>query len=261
MSTYTHGHGDAVLRNHRWRDVTNSAGYLLPLLRSGMSILDVGCGPGTITADLARHVAPGRVLGVDSSAEVVDHARINGGPENLRFRVADLHDLGAGDNWDIVHAHQVLQHVADPVGALRELVRVARPGGTVAVRDADYGAMTWWPYVPGLQRWREVYRSVARANGGEPDAGRRLLGWAHAAGAGDVTASAATWCFATPEDRAWWGASWANRTTEGPFAERAVQLNLASPQELAQISGAWLDWSTEADGWFTVVHAELLIGA
>jgi len=64
MDTYTHGHADPVLQSHRWRTVENSAGYLAPALRPGMDVLDVGCGPGTITVDLAARVAPGRVVGL-----------------------------------------------------------------------------------------------------------------------------------------------------------------------------------------------------
>ena len=81
---YTHGHDDAVLRSHRWRTAANSAGYLLDHLRPGLDLLDVGCGPGTLTVDLAARVAPGRVLGVDVAPEVVadaaGHAREAGRP-------------------------------------------------------------------------------------------------------------------------------------------------------------------------------------
>jgi Methyltransferase domain len=65
--TYTHGHSEPVLRSHRWRTAENSCAYLLPHLRADMTPLDVGCGPGSITADLAGRVAS--VVGVDRSTE------------------------------------------------------------------------------------------------------------------------------------------------------------------------------------------------
>ena len=116
--------------------------------------------------------------------------------------VADVHALPFPDrSFDVVHAHQVLQHVADPVRALREMRRVCRPGGTVAARDADYAGFTWYPRLPELDRWLELYRRAARANGGEPDAGSRLPAWSRAAGLEAAEYSASTWCFAEPDTR------------------------------------------------------------
>jgi ubiquinone/menaquinone biosynthesis C-methylase UbiE len=75
VDTYTHGHADPVLQSHRWRTVENSAAYLAPHLRPGLDLLDVGCGPGTITVDLAARVAPGRVVGLDVSPAPLGEAR------------------------------------------------------------------------------------------------------------------------------------------------------------------------------------------
>src|SRR5674476_1594575 len=150
---YTHGHHESVLRSHSWRTAANSAAHLLPYLREGQRLLDVGCGPGTITVDLAAHVAPGPVIGVDTSAEVLERARRHaaelGAP--VSFQVGDVYALDFPDaSFDVVHAHQVLQHLTDPVAALREIRRVTRPGGVVALREGDYGAMTWYPPSAGI---------------------------------------------------------------------------------------------------------------
>ncbi|MFD0891048.1 class I SAM-dependent methyltransferase, partial [Streptosporangium algeriense] len=118
-AVYTHGHHESVLRSHRWRTVENSAAYLLPHLRPGMSLLDVGCGPGTITAELAALVAPGTVTAVEVTEEALALARAEverRGLSNVEFAVADVHALDLPDDaFDVVHAHQVLQHVGDPV--------------------------------------------------------------------------------------------------------------------------------------------------
>ena len=187
MSTYTHGHAEAVLRSHRWRTAANSAAYLLPHLHDGQRLLDVGSGPGTITADLARLVREVVALEVDDDAAALTRAELDRqGVTNATVVVGDVHALDVdalGGAFDVVHAHQVLQHVADPVRALREMLRVTRPGGIVAARDSDYGHFSWHPASAGLDRWLELYDAAARANGGEPHAGRLLLAWAHAAGA------------------------------------------------------------------------------
>ncbi|MFI6725724.1 methyltransferase domain-containing protein [Streptomyces sp. R-74717] len=264
-AVYTHGHHESVLRSHRWRTAANSAAYLIDELRPGMTVLDVGCGPGTITADLAALVAPGRVTAVDTTGEILDRAAevaAERGLENAEFTTADVHALDfPDDSFDVVHAHQVLQHVGDPVQALREMRRVCRPGGIVAARDSDYAAMTWYPEVPGMDDWQELYGRVARANGGEPDAGRRLLSWARRAGFTDITPTAGNWCFATPESRAWWSGLWADRTVGSVYAKLAVDGGHASTEELAAIAAAWREWGAQDDAWFMVPHGEVLCRA
>lgn len=257
---YTHGHHESVLRSHRWRTAENSAGYLLPHLSAGKSVLDIGCGPGTITVDLARLVTPGPVMGIDRSQEAVDAARgLLEGASHVSFEAGDLFSMRFADrSFDVVHAHQVLQHLDDPVGALVEMARVCRSDGLVAVRDGDYASMTWYPEYPELDRWLDLYRRTARANGGEPDAGRRLVAWARAAGCADITASASAWCFATPEDRRWWAETWADRITVTELAARVRELGLADQEELDEIGRAWLRWADDEDGWFSMIHGEVL---
>ena len=251
--TYTHGHHESVLRSHRWRTVENSAAYLLPHLAPGLSLLDVGCGPGTITVDFARRLAPGRVVGIDAAADVIAQA------EGAEFATGDVYDLAFDDGtFDVVHAHQVLQHLADPVAALREMRRVCKLGGVVAVRDSDYGSFAWYPEIPALERWRALYFRVAIANSGEPNAGRHLLAWAHEAGFTDVQATSSTWCFATPEDRAWWGGTWADRVTDSAIAQQARAEGFASEAELREIADAWRAWAVDPDAWYSVQHGEVI---
>jgi ubiquinone/menaquinone biosynthesis C-methylase UbiE len=259
---YTHGHHESVLRSHRWRTAENSAAYLLGRLRPGMTVLDVGCGPGTITCDLARLVSPGAVTGVDASEEVVVEARATAaeaGAANVSIEVGSAFDLQFGDgSFDVVHAHQVLQHVGDPVAALTEMRRVCRPGGIVAVRDSDYPGMRYFPDDPDLARAMAAYGELTRANGANWDAGRRLLHWALEVGFASVLPSASTWCFATPEDRAWWGGLWADRFTRSSMAEQLVAGGVATDDDLASFAAAWRRWAASPDGWFAVLHGEAL---
>ena len=259
---YTHGHSAAVLSAHSRRGAADSAAYLLAHLRAGMDLLDVGCGPASITADLAARVAPGRVVALDAAAGALEAARATlrerGLSEQVEVTSGDVMALPFEDaSFDVVHAHQVLQHLADPVGALAEMRRLTRPGGMVAVRDAVYSAMTWFPEPAGMEQWRSVYMSTARANGGEPDAGSRLLSWAREAGFTDASASASTWCYATPADRAWQSQTWAQRSLTS-FGPRAVELGLADGADLETMAQAWRQWGASEDAWFVVVHGEVL---
>jgi SAM-dependent methyltransferase len=261
MGTYTHGHHESVLRSHRWRTAANSCGYLLSHLRPGQSLLDVGCGPATITADLAALVAPagsgGSVVGVDPSAAVIEQARAE--HPGLDLQVGDLFELAAGDaRYDVVHAHQVLQHLADPVGALRAMAALTSEGGLVAVRDSDYPGFVWTGGDERLDRWLDVYLRVTQRNGANADAGRWLPRWARAAGLDDVTYSTSTWTYSTPEEVAWWSDLWATRTVESDFARQAVEYGIATAAEMADIADGWTAWGAEADAVFIVLHGELL---
>lgn len=121
---YTHDYHGSVLRSHSNRTVESSTQYLLKELAPGLSLLDVGSGVGTITADFAKHLAPGRVTALEATEQSLDLTRAEvarHGLDNVAFVLGDAQALGfPDDRFDIVHAHQVLQHVANPVQALRE---------------------------------------------------------------------------------------------------------------------------------------------
>jgi len=263
--TYTHGHHPSVLRSHEWRTAENSAGYLLSSLRPGQRLLDVGCGPGTITLDLAERVAPGEVVGIDASADVIERARATAdsrpkpGSTDVRFEVGDVYALQHGDaSFDVVHAHQVLQHLTDPVRALREMRRLLALGGTLAVRDSDYAAKFWAPVDTRLTRWLELYHQVTRRNGAEADAGRFLPSWVRQAGFADIEVSSSTWTFADAQTRAWWGGLWAERVVDSAFAEQAVSYGLSDRAELTELAAGWRAWAEAEDAIFVVLGVEVL---
>jgi SAM-dependent methyltransferase len=228
-----------------------------------MRLLDVGCGPGTLTVDLARRVSPGEVIGIDMSepvvAEATAHAHASG-VDNVTFRAGDFREMETGD-FDVTHAHQVLQHLEDPVGALAAMRRLTTPGGIVAARDSIYSSFTWAPDEDRLDRWLAIYLAVTQRNGADADAGKRLLGWAHEAGLTDVQYSTSTWTFASTEDRAWWGELWAERTVGSSLAEQAVEYGAATPDELAEVAAGWRGWAAEPDGVFVVLHGEIVARA
>lgn len=260
---YTHGHDESVLRSHTWRTAENSAAYLLRHLRPGLSLLDVGCGPGTITVDFARRLTPGRVVGIDTSEEVLATARATATEAGaaVEFVRADIYD-GTGappsEPFDIVHAHQVLQHLPDPVAALRAMRSASARGGLVAARDADYAGMFWHPEIPVLGEWQELYRAVARGNGGEPDAARHLPAWARGAGFTEISVISDTWCFRSEDERRWWGGLWADRTRRSATAAAAIGRGLATPADLERIADGWHAWAADPDAVFVVPHVAIV---
>jgi SAM-dependent methyltransferase len=263
QAVYTHGHHEAAVRSYYWRNVQNSAAYLIPRLTPGVRVLDVGCGPGSITADLADRVAPGTVTAIDSAPEALAWARETvGSRSNVEFRLGDVHALDFADaSFDLVHAHQLLQHVTDPVAALREMRRVTRPGGVVAARDGDFGSFTWYPEYGGVRAWLDLYGQVSRRNGGQPDAGRRLLAWAHAAGLHDVTSSSSTWTFATPDERAWWATTWVDRLQVTGLGDQAIRYGFATAGDIAAMVDGWREWAADPDAWFMAPSGEILATA
>lgn len=259
-NTYTHGHHSSVLRSHERRNIANSAAYLESFLNSEITLLDIGAGPGSITIDFARRVQ--RVTATEQDAntlrlsrDAAERANIT----NIDFEVADIHQLPFADNsFDIVHAHQVLQHVADPVIALKEMARVAKAGGLVAARDADYAGFFWTPQLPELDQWLELYRKAARANNAEPDAGRHFRKWANAAGLSEAEITVGSWCYSTPEEREWWGGMWEDRILHSDLNKQLLTSKLANSKQLEAISAAWRRWAEDPAALITVPNGELL---
>ncbi|KAH9891802.1 methyltransferase type 11 [Cubamyces lactineus] len=265
---YTHGHHESVLGLHSWRTVQNSAAYLLPHLKPNMTLLDIGCGPGTITTDFATILHEGHVTGLEMpSSNVFERARAHAasrGVTNVSFVAGDALALPFPDGtFDVVHAHQVIQYVGDPVRMLKEMRRVAKPGGIVAAREADMDGLVWYPEVEGLKEWQEGYIAVARASGGQPRAGRRLHAWAKEAGFADedVALSASVWCFCTPEDRAYWSGLWADLTVSSHFAVSAKKHGICDEERLKRLAAAWRKWGAREDGWFTLMSGEMIARA
>ena len=261
--TYTHGHHASVVQQHAMRTAENSAGFLLPFLTATDHLLDVGCGPGTITAGLADRVA--RVTAVDADTGVLEQATAHckGREDVIALLEASAYDLPFEDGtFDVAFCHQVLQHLSDPVAALREMARVTKPGGRVAARDAAYSTMRGAPACDRIERWREVYMATARANNAEPDAGLYLKQWAVEAGLdpGKIAYGNAVVTYSAADDafRRAWGEAWATRTVESAFAAQAVAYGVATADELVVCAGGWRDWADDPHSVFFYVNGEVV---
>jgi SAM-dependent methyltransferase len=175
-------------------------------------MLDVGAGSGTITASFAELAPEAQITALDMSGEILnrarEHAQSVGVDKNMSFQQGSVYELPFDDSsFDVVHAHQLLCHLSTPVDAIKEILRVARPGGFVALRESDLEMWCMWPESRGLRRFQEVLLQLHGEGGGSTTGGRRLLSWAVAAGAKreDITAGFGTWCFSEQHDKEVWG--------------------------------------------------------
>ena len=264
MPSYLHGHGESVLAAHAARTAADAAAFLLPKLSSPMRVLDVGCGPGTITVGLASAVAPGgSVLGIDSSESL--------GPEwekrleecesaNLEFRTGDLFSLELPkSHFDVVYMHQVLQHLPNPVDALRAVASHAKDGALVGVREVDWSTFTAFPSSGSMREFRRVYDAVAKANGGNPYAGRHLLEWCNEAGGlKDMRITTSTWSFYDDAGKTWWADQWSARVLKSNIATSALERGIAAREELEAISDGWQCWKESPAAVSAFVHFEVL---
>lgn len=212
-----YGPGHAQVKHHEWRTAENSTAYLISPLQSmaktnpHLKLLDVGAGSGTITASLAKYIPEGELVGTDISSDILEQARKHAesvGVHNIKFEKADIHELPFPDaTFDVTHAHQVLCHLATPVEAIQEMLRVTKPGGIVAIRESDMNMWCIWPELPELQHYHDITKKVLESNGGQTKGGRQLLSWVLQNGVAheDVDLTFATWCFSKPEDKKVWG--------------------------------------------------------
>lgn len=218
-NAYLPGYKKSHIANHSWRTAENSAQYLIPILQAkakenpGLQLLDVGCGPGTISASFSKYMPNGTITATDLSADVLEQAAENAksvGVQNVKFQTASIYELPFLDNcFDIVHASQVLCHLDAPVDAFKEMLRVCKPGGVVADREACMHMWSYWPQLPGLMKFHHALNLAMEAAGGSLTAGPQLLSWAIKAGVKreQVTVSFGTWSYSTMEEKLAWGKS------------------------------------------------------
>lgn len=254
---YQPGHHPSVVARHARRTAETAAAFFLPFLKPGMRLLDVGCGPGSITAGLAQRVAPGETIGIDPSADVIATAGslARATPaRNLSFEVGSIHEPRfAAGTFDAVFANQVTQHLRRPVDALRQMRSLLAPGGVLGVRVFDWGSAIFYPESEGMRRCLALQFELRRRSGAEPDAGRHLRRWLREAGFGETRITTSTESDADAQ---------ATRDRAEVFADRpvlaasALACGLATRSDLESFAAAWRAWGSDPDAFFCLSLVE-----
>ena len=258
---YQHGHHASVVGNHAKRTADKDAAFFLPLLRPGMRLLDVGCGPGSITAGLAKRVAPAETIGIDASSSVIETARSLRDPEMeyLTFEVGSIYQPRfAPESFDAAFAHQVLQHLARPVDALAQMRALLKPGGVIGVREVDWGSATFYPENDGMRRFLRMYYELAHRNGGEPNAGRHMRRWFHEAGFADLRITTSTTSYTDSAATREWANTYAERTLHSNLADKALEYRIATRSDLESMATAWRAWGDDPDALYCFAHTEVV---
>ena len=233
---------------HARRTAERNAAFFLPHLRPGMRLLDAGCGAGSITLGLAEAV------GIDASSEAIASACAMASSlerNHARFAIGDVTALPfANGSFDAVFCHAVLQHLRDPLGALRELRRVLRPGGAIGVADADIDGSIIAPGDPALDATTKLLHDLREhTSGGDLRVGKHLRRLLHEAGFERVVASVRADSDGDAESVRRTGVFWAAYYRAPELRDYAIELGLATEEQLDAMSESWLRWS-ESPGAF-----------
>ncbi|KAJ4297997.1 hypothetical protein N0V90_005896 [Kalmusia sp. IMI 367209] len=268
-----------VTANHATRTAEAEAAFLLPRLKPHFHILDLGCGPGTITTGLARYVPQGSITGVDLTPEVIAQAKElaskkeGGAPPNLAFKTGNvLEGLEFEDaSFDVVWMSQVLVHVPEPVKALREVRRVLKEGGFVADREGDW-PFRFHPYLPGLQlKNKYMYDMVitrGASSSAHPDnapfgdghrSGSLIHVWAREAGFDPlkIEKGARVTLYSTPEERERYAGNLIARIEQGGHRQKYLDIG-ASKEEVDLMVSDLEKWRDDPDGVHYIVQFEVV---
>ena len=241
----------AIQDQYAGRGAVGVVDFFLQHLEPGMSVLDCGCGPGTITQGIAEIVAPGRVVGCDLEPGMVARATAEAegkGLDNLSFQVGNILDLPFEDNtFDAVMSCAVTEHLSEPVKAMSELGRVAKQGGIVGITRTDWSANLFAPACPAAERFIELFEHGFSTQGATMFGGKDLPRMMQEAGltvaASDVLVAMNGSYTAGPGNAM--VAGWAEWIENLPLFDRVIEEGLTTREELDAMCVEMREWSAQ----------------
>jgi len=240
MEKYTPGHSENAVSFMSKRSLESHGAFFIDQLKPGLKILDIGCGPGTITYEIASRVAPGKVTGVDFAESQIAKAKSNQ-PEhisNLKFITGSCYDLPFQEHsFDAVFGHAIMEHLQYPVKALKELNRVLVPGGTIGICSPDWKGLLVAPESPELNGALDSYAKLQSANGGNLAIGHHFGTLLQEAGFNQIALSARYECYPS---LAFIGDYLALQLEKAGQSTHAQTLTQWSKQEAGLFAQAWV---------------------
>ena len=241
----------AIQDQYAGRGAVGVVDFFLRHLEPGMSVLDCGCGPGTITQGIAEIVAPGRVVGCDLEPGMVARAAAEAegkGLDNLSFQVGNILDLPFEDNtFDAVMSCAVTEHLSEPVKAMSELGRVAKQGGIVGITRTDWSANLFAPPCPSAERFIELFEHGFSTQGATMFGGKDLPRMLQEAGLtvspSDVLVAMNGAYMAGPGNAM--VAGWAEWIENLPLFDRVIEDGLTTREELDAMCAEMREWSAQ----------------
>jgi ubiquinone/menaquinone biosynthesis C-methylase UbiE len=289
-STYSQGHHVVTTANHIIRTAEHDAAFLLPYIKPNYRILDIGCGPGSITTGFAKYVPSGSVTGIDLAPDVLTQAREHLASQqsataplsNVTFELGNvLEGLSFADqSFDVVFCNQTLIHIPSPVAALQEMKRVCKQGGIVACREGDL-PFHHYPELPGLSLfhrylWLMIHGPLPSSsaeldqafdqnrpfNAPHPPnhrAGSRIHAWAREAGFDPerIIKDASVQVMATREKREFLAGAMIGRIEKAGHREKFVKLGATEEDVDAMLRDLKI-WRDDVDGWYAVMNCEVI---
>lgn len=259
---YVHGYGDWTRDWMARRTASSELAFLLPHLSPGLALLDCGCGPGSITTDLASIVAPGRAVGIDIEPRQVASAKelaASRSVRNLTFQVGSIYELPFdASSFDVAVACYVIEHLSDPLRALREMRRVLRPGGVAAVKDPYYAATRIEPQTPILSRAWALLAEVALRGGASYGYSPQLRALLLEAGFERASAGATVDAMGNEAETPVPAGVMIHQLQEAEFRSTATREGLATEAELEEMIQECAQWSERPDAFFFLVHCHAL---
>lgn len=241
------------------RTASVEAGFFLPHLKPGMSVLDCGCGSGSITLGLAEAVVPGELIGLDIGEAAIAHARNlvkERGISNVQFDVGNINEIPFEDaSFDAVFSHNVLEHLSNPFEVLKEMYRVLKPNGVIGLSDIDInGFFVSPPEDPVNDMFTILYR-VWEHNGGNPRIGKHLGRLLDESGFNGVRVTARLDCFGSSEEIALGGEETAIAVLSSSL-ETAARLGWAEPATREQVSELWYAFAAKPGAFFNLTFCQ-----